>query len=243
MFSQTKIHHFTSSLVLVFFSLFQHVPATFGQTPLGTSFSYQGLLELEGGPAQGSFDLRFRLYDGPDPNSDTLLGTQTLCSHQITEGLLNAELDFGNVFDAGEKIWLEVSAFAAGDCTSFINLTPLQPIGSAPFAHYANESDPTVSATVKDGVSWNEIEGIPAGFADGIDNVIATDQISCYTTEWGDRSACATGTSATHPAPVPECDEGYSYFGLADIAVAPTDCGNWTANVRLRVKSRCCKIE
>jgi hypothetical protein len=33
------------------------------------------------------------------------------------------------------------------------------------------ESDPTVPAHIKDGISWNEISGKPAGFADNIDNV------------------------------------------------------------------------
>ena len=32
------------------------------------------------------------------------------------------------------------------------------------------EADPTVLASVKDGVSWDEVSGIPAGFADGIDD-------------------------------------------------------------------------
>jgi hypothetical protein len=32
------------------------------------------------------------------------------------------------------------------------------------------ETDPTVIASVKDGVSWNELSGIPAGFSDGVDN-------------------------------------------------------------------------
>lgn len=32
------------------------------------------------------------------------------------------------------------------------------------------ENDPTVNASVKDGVDWSELTGIPAGFADGIDN-------------------------------------------------------------------------
>ena len=33
------------------------------------------------------------------------------------------------------------------------------------------ETDPTVLASVKDGVDWTEVTGIPAGFADGIDDV------------------------------------------------------------------------
>lgn len=34
----------------------------------------------------------------------------------------------------------------------------------------AGESDPTVNASVKDGVDWTELTGIPAGFADGTDD-------------------------------------------------------------------------
>ena len=32
------------------------------------------------------------------------------------------------------------------------------------------EADPTVQENVKDGVSWSELSGIPAGFADNVDN-------------------------------------------------------------------------
>jgi len=34
-----------------------------------------------------------------------------------------------------------------------------------------NELDPTVITSVKDGVSWAEVTGKPAGFADNVDNV------------------------------------------------------------------------
>ncbi|MGB2877189.1 MAG: hypothetical protein WBB97_04065, partial [Dehalococcoidales bacterium] len=40
------------------------------------------------------------------------------------------------------------------------------------------ETDPTVLASIKDGVSWDEVSYIPAGFADGIDNVGAADGYS-----------------------------------------------------------------
>jgi hypothetical protein len=35
------------------------------QTPVGTAFTYQGRLADAGTPAQGSYDLRFTLYDAP----------------------------------------------------------------------------------------------------------------------------------------------------------------------------------
>ncbi|MBU2053078.1 MAG: hypothetical protein KJ721_02435 [Nanoarchaeota archaeon] len=36
------------------------------------------------------------------------------------------------------------------------------------------EADPTVLASVKDGVSWSEISSMPAGFADGVDDAGST---------------------------------------------------------------------
>ena len=38
-----------------------------------------------------------------------------------------------------------------------------------------NETDPTVVASVKDGVAWSEIASLPAGFADGTDDGIITE--------------------------------------------------------------------
>ncbi|OHA83985.1 MAG: hypothetical protein A2937_00515 [Candidatus Yonathbacteria bacterium RIFCSPLOWO2_01_FULL_47_33b] len=37
-------------------------------------------------------------------------------------------------------------------------------------AGLTTETDPTVPASVKDGISWTEVSGKPAGFADGVDN-------------------------------------------------------------------------
>jgi len=39
----------------------------------------------------------------------------------------------------------------------------------------AIETDPTIPANLKDGVSWDEIADIPAGFADGVDDVITSE--------------------------------------------------------------------
>ena len=43
------------------------------------------------------------------------------------------------------------------------------------------ETDPTVLASVKDGISWGEVSGIPAGFADGVDDVGAGDNLGNHT--------------------------------------------------------------
>lgn len=173
------------------------------QVALGTSFAYQGRLEVLGSPATGSFDFEFRLYDDPDPFAATLIGTDTHAGVVVDDGLFTVELDFGDVFD-GEASWLEIRVrrSSGGVLTS---LFPLQPLTAAPNAHFTrragtaataghatssaqaanadrldgldslafvtSEVDPTVPASVKDGVSWSELSGIPAGFADGVDNV------------------------------------------------------------------------
>ena len=43
-------------------------------------------------------------------------------------------------------------------------------VTAAQIGAITNETDPTVLASVKDGVSWSELSGIPAGFDDGVDN-------------------------------------------------------------------------
>jgi len=56
-----------------------------------------------------------------------------------------------------------------------------------------SESDPTVTASVKDGVAWGELSGIPAGFADNVDNVGLTSEsdpkvgalTTNYISKWG----------------------------------------------------------
>ncbi len=61
------------------------------------------------------------------------------------------------------------------------------------------EVDPTVKASVKDGVSWNELTGIPAGFADGVDDEGLVGDGSCYWSSYIDYTSsdlervCGTG--------------------------------------------------
>ena len=41
----------------------------------------------------------------------------------------------------------------------------------------ADETDPTVPGTIKDGIDWTEVSGKPAGFADDIDDVDDADNV------------------------------------------------------------------
>jgi len=46
-----------------------------------------------------------------------------------------------------------------------------------PSGGITTEVDPTVPSSIKDGISWGEVTGIPAGFADSIDNTGITEEL------------------------------------------------------------------
>lgn len=100
----------------------------FGQ---GTAFTYQGRLAVNGNAANGSYDLRFILY-----NSDVGGSQQgpilTNAATPVANGLFTVTLDFTNVFDGGAR-WLEIHARsnAAG---AFVPMVPRQLLTPSPYA-------------------------------------------------------------------------------------------------------------
>ena len=105
------------------------LPLTAHAEPLGTAFTYQGVLEQEGLPVSGDFNMVFQLFDAAT-GGNQVGGNVMILGHPVTEGLFTAELDFGiQVFD-GNARWLQV----------FVESTPLYPrqaITSVPYALYA----------------------------------------------------------------------------------------------------------
>lgn len=127
-----------SRLVMSFlFALGAAASSAFAQTPIGTTLTYQGRLDADGLPADGSFDMRFRLYSAP--TSGTQVGA-TVCRDQVVvqDGLFTVSLDFGPQF-TGDARYLEISVRADdefGNCSSgvFTVLGPRQAITPAPYA-------------------------------------------------------------------------------------------------------------
>lgn len=99
-----------------------------------TAFAYQGKLSNAGSPANGSFDLQFKLFDA----GGTQVGpTFTNPSVTVTNGVFTVQLDFGAVFD-GSARYLEIGVRPAGcvppNCAAYAILSPRQPITSTPYA-------------------------------------------------------------------------------------------------------------
>ncbi|MFZ4574215.1 MAG: hypothetical protein ACOYN0_07440 [Phycisphaerales bacterium] len=101
-----------------------------------TAFTYQGKLELNGQAANGTYDLWFRLY-GVNSGGLQIGSTVQLEDVNVTDGLVNATLDFGAGAFVGPARWLEVSVRPGASTGLFTLLSPRQAINPSPFAIYA----------------------------------------------------------------------------------------------------------
>ena len=103
----------------------------------GTAFTYQGRLNNNSAPANGSYDFRFRLAS--DPNGNTYVGSPVLTNGvAVNNGLFLATLDFGGAFN-GSTYWLEVDVKTNG-AAGYTELAPLQPFTPTPYAIMANSA-------------------------------------------------------------------------------------------------------
>ncbi len=108
-----------------------------GQTALGTGFTYQGQLLFQNTSVSGATDFEFRLFDA------ALSGNQVGPTLQapglvLVNGRFAVQLDFGAGAFQGDARWVEVSVRtdAAG---AFVTLLPRQPISATPYASLAAE--------------------------------------------------------------------------------------------------------
>ena len=110
----------------------------------GTAFTYNGQLDVNGAPANGSYDLRFTLYNAA--TNGAAFGSQTNAGISVTGGLFIATLDFGSVFN-GANYWLEIAARTNGG-SAFGTVSPRQPVTPAPQAIYAATAGSAATAGI-----------------------------------------------------------------------------------------------
>ena len=110
----------------------------------GTAFTYQGRLNDGGTPANGSYDLRFALFDAA--SAGTQQGaTLTTTATAVSNGLFTVTLDFGNQFPGADR-WLEIGV-RTNSGSSFSMLTPRQKPTTTPYAIYAGSSATLATAS------------------------------------------------------------------------------------------------
>ena len=114
----------------------------------GTGFTYQGRLNVGANPANGTYDLRFRLGD-TDTGGNQWGPALTNNAVTVSNGLFTTTLDFGfGVFTGGPR-WLQIGVRTNGGGV-FEFLSPRTAVLPTPYAIYAANAAQaqTVSGTV-----------------------------------------------------------------------------------------------
>ena len=96
--------------------------------PQQTSFTYQGSLRANGGPANGAYSFTFTLHDAETGGSALTLPV-TIPGVMVSNGSFTVDLDFPGQF-TGEQRWIEVAVDGQ-------TLSPRQPVNAVPVAQFA----------------------------------------------------------------------------------------------------------
>src|ERR1051325_11310053 len=114
--------------------------AAWGQTPMGTAFTYQGQLRFQNSAVSGLEDFEFRLYDSA--SGGLQVGpTLGVTGMQLVSGRFAVQLDFGPAAFLGDARWVEITVRPSVN-GAFTTLNPRQAITAAPYALYALNGTP-----------------------------------------------------------------------------------------------------
>jgi hypothetical protein len=115
------------------------------QAQTATTLTYQGRLDVDGVPANGIYDMQFRLYDSATLNNPVNQIGPIACAFDVNvvNGVFTANIDFGSVYT--DNRWLEIRVRTDGSngCTSFNTVAPLanrQLLASTPRAVYSQNT-------------------------------------------------------------------------------------------------------
>lgn len=161
-----------------------------------TSFTYQGQLNVDGTPADGTCNLQFSLFAAA--SGGAALATVGPLAVSVDNGLFTVPLDFGANFTGADR-WLQISAECPGSDPAV--LAPRQQITAAPYALYANTAGTIPDASI---TSAKIVDGTIAGgdLTDGAvtsakiaNNTIADSDIDATKVQKRVTATCAAGTA------------------------------------------------
>src|SRR5690242_16467532 len=95
---------------LLLLAIFGSANSLFAQS---TAFTYQGRLDLNGIPANGTYDLTFTLFNTNSTGVATA-GPITNSLTTVTGGLFTTSIDFGPAAFPGPNSWLEIAVRTNG---------------------------------------------------------------------------------------------------------------------------------
>ncbi len=204
-------------MLLVFIDA--HLSQVFAQ---GSTFTYQGRLNISGSPADGFYDFRFKLAS--DPLGNNYVSSNSFATNvAVTNGLFSAMINFGADVFTGSNYWLEVDVRTnnPGNTLAYTPLDPLQEITPTPYTIFANTasnvlgpvaadqiSGPVASAnlsgTYGNSVTFNNAGNSFTGNGAGLDNVNAAELDGLQASSFWQLSG-NSGTTA-----------GVNYLGTSD---------------------------
>jgi len=117
------------------------IVATAPAAALGTAFTYQGQLKLNGTTVDGLVDVRFTLFDAFGGGNQVGL-VQLVAGVDVVEGYFSVDLDFGGAAFTGPDRWLKIEVRSPAGAGAFNELTPRQAIRPAPYALFALSGNP-----------------------------------------------------------------------------------------------------
>lgn len=109
--------------------------ASFAATaaPLSSRFTYQGVLDESGAPANGQFDFSFQPFNALSAGT-SLASAITLENVVVDDGVFSVALDFGEGFFVGDEVFLAIGVRIGTSTGAFTTLAPRQPVTAAPYA-------------------------------------------------------------------------------------------------------------
>ena len=123
-----------------------------------TAFTYQGQLNDGAGPANGSYDLQFTLFN-TNQFGLPLAPVLTNAAVHANNGVFTTTLDFGSGVFTGTNLWIEISVRTNGG-GEFTTLAPRQLITPAPYAITAgNLAGVVANNSIQNGASEATISG------------------------------------------------------------------------------------
>ncbi len=135
-----------------------------------TAFTFQGRLTSSSAPANGTFEMQFRLFNTPNTGTGIQQGaTVTNSSVLVANGIFAVNLDFGDSVFTGNQLYLEISLRPAGSTSNYTLLAPRQPITAAPYAVRSLKADTAVNAASLGGIAaenYLQVTGNGSGLTD-----------------------------------------------------------------------------
>lgn len=102
------------------------------QTPLGSTFTYQGRIQASGQPVTTAADFQFTLWTAATGGAQA--GSPIIMTLTPDHGLFSADLDFGVAALNGDARWIQIAVRNPAGAGAYTTLMPRQAMNATPYS-------------------------------------------------------------------------------------------------------------